>query len=374
MNDRDMAPAVEFLELPSYQRTANLPAMDADLPSRMAAKPIRVLSPDSRGLPHSRENPAAGVGDCRPPLDEGSAGASKDRGPDREERLLRYVDILRTDQVLASIEANEEEGGKTGFRQSRGLVLALAVIAMAVAAAFLLASGARHLHFDAVPNSVVRTTSVHSASERDHVIQRDMPPQSEPTQPPDGVAEVEAPTEKPIDRVPSRPLPEALPPDNPLTPGPTIAEQQVADPPNMTKVARQPTAVPSQLKSSNVLPPRHQEGAPASGAPIRTAAEVSESETAKPVLWVYYPSGSSRAETNARSLLARSEPNLTRSDAEAQTDLPDEAVIKFSEERNHALARIIGKSLGTLGYRWRIENAAGLVDTPRNMIEVWLPS
>jgi hypothetical protein len=283
------------------------------------------------------------------------------------------VDILRTEQTLGSIEANEEEGGKTGFRRSRGLVLALAVIAMAVAAATLLALGARHLHSDALPDSVVGITPVHSDSERDHVTQRDLPPQSQPAQPPDGVVQGKAPTHRPIDPIPSSPIPEALPPDNPHTTGPAIAQQQVADQPDMTELNRQPAAVPSHPKSSNDLTLQQREGEPASGAAISTADEISESETAKPVLRVYYPSGSSYAETNARSLLVRIQPDLTRSDAEAQTGLPDEAIIKFSEKRNHTLARLIGKSLGTLGYRWKIENASGLVG-PRNMIEVWLPS
>jgi hypothetical protein len=64
---------------------------------------------------------------------------------------------------------------------------------------------------------------------------------------------------------------------------------------------------------------------------------------------------------------------LTSSDFKARTDLPDDAVIKFAEERNHALARMIGKSLGVLGYRWRIENTSSSVGSHRNMIEVWLP-
>jgi hypothetical protein len=347
----ECGPTVEFLELPSDRRTANLPGMDVDFPSRVAARPRKVLSPDSRRLSHSREKSAADVGDCRPPSHDDAAAASKVRGTDREERLLRYVDILRTEQVLGSIEANEQEGGKTGFRRSRGLVLALAVIAVAVAAALLLAEGARRLHSDVQPNSEVGITSAHSGSERDHVTQRDLPLQTAPAQPPD---------------VLSSPVPQALPPDNPHTTVPTITQQQVADPPDMTEVTRQPAAVPSQPQPSNELTLQHREG----GA----ADEVSESQTAKPVLRVYYPSGSLHAETNARSLLARVQPDLTRSDAEAQTGLPNEAVIKFSEERNHPLARLIGKSLGILGYRWKIENASGMVDRPRNVIEVWLPS
>jgi hypothetical protein len=72
-------------------------------------------------------------------------------------------------------------------------------------------------------------------------------------------------------------------------------------------------------------------------------------------------------------LAARIGSNLTSSDFNAQTNLPNDAVIKFSEERNHALALMIGKSLGDSGYRWKIEKSSSSVGSHRNMIEVWLP-
>jgi hypothetical protein len=108
-------------------------------------------------------------------------------------------------------------------------------------------------------------------------------------------------------------------------------------------------------------------------SPPRAEAEVAEPEAAKPLLCVYYLHGSSRAEANARSLAARVGPNLIGSEFKAETDLPDDAVIKFSEERNHAVARMIGKSLGDSGYRWKIEKARALIQSDRNIIEVWLP-
>jgi hypothetical protein len=118
---------------------------------------------------------------------------------------------------------------------------------------------------------------------------------------------------------------------------------------------------------------RHEADAAAAPPPARAEAEVSEPETAKPVLLVYYPHGSRRGEATARSLAARIGSVVTSSDIKAPTSLPDDAMIVFSEERNHEFARMIGKSLGDSGYRWRFEKIPSLVGSHRNMIEVWLP-
>jgi hypothetical protein len=160
---------------------------------------------------------------------------------------------------------------------------------------------------------------------------------------------------------------------NPPPSAPALAEQSPADPPNLAEAPTPPAVVTTPPNSIEPPAPRHEADAVASPPPTVAAAEVPEPETAKPVLWVYYPHGSSRAEANARSLAARIGSNLTSSDFKAQTNLPNDAVIKFSEERNHALARTIGKSLGDSGYRWKIEHTSSSVETHRNMIEVWLP-
>jgi hypothetical protein len=121
------------------------------------------------------------------------------------------------------------------------------------------------------------------------------------------------------------------------------------------------------------LAPNHE--ADVSNAPPSAQAkpEVSELETAKPVLLVYYPYGSRRGEATARSLARRIASEVTSSDIRAPTNLPDEAIIKFSEERNHELGRMIGKSLGDSGYRWKVEKIPTRRGSHRNRIEVWLP-
>jgi hypothetical protein len=51
----------------------------------------------------------------------------------------------------------------------------------------------------------------------------------------------------------------------------------------------------------------------------------------------YYPHGSLRGEATARSSATRIGSEVTSSDIKAPTSLPDDAVIKFSEERNPSL-------------------------------------
>ena len=203
--------------------------------------------------------------------------------------------------------------------------------------------------------------------------QRALPPKIAQPQPPESVAEVDAPTDRPVNPAPIRPVPGAPSLSNPHPSAPALAEQSAADPPNLAEAPTPQAAVTTPPKSIEPVAPRREADALASPPPTVAAAEVSEPETAKPVLWVYYPQGSSRAEANARSLAARIGSNLTSSDFNARTNLPNDAVIKFSEERNHALARMIGKSLGDSGYRWKIENTSSSVGSHRNMIEVWLP-
>jgi hypothetical protein len=64
---------------------------------------------------------------------------------------------------------------------------------------------------------------------------------------------------------------------------------------------------------------------------------------------------------------------VTSSDIQARTSLPDDTVINFSDKGNHERARMIGKSLGDSGYRWKIEKIPSPAGSYRNMIEVWLP-
>jgi hypothetical protein len=312
--------------------------------------------------------------DSRSRLNEAPTRASNSSGMNREERLLRFVDKLRSAQVRASIVANAE-GGRIGFRRWRwrGLLLAVVVVVMGATAAFLQTSGPSHVRPVGPPDAAVGMALVQPAPEPAPLSQPAPPPKIAQPQPPEGVAELDAPADRPANPTPIRPIPGGLSLNNPHPSAPALGEQRAADPPNVAEVPTPPAAVTTPPKSIEPVAPPHEADAVASPSPTVAAAEVSEPETAKPVLWVYYPHGSSRAEANARSLAARIGSNLTSSDFNAGTNLPNDAVIKFSEERNHALARMIGKSLGVSGYRWKIENTSSSVGSHRNMIEVWLP-
>jgi hypothetical protein len=268
--------------------------MDVETPIRAGAGAGKILPPDSQTNPR----PAVGV--------------------DPEERLLRFVDILRAEQV------RNAERGKTSFRRWRGpgLLLAVVIIATVAVRVFLPASRPLHLRPDAQPEPAVGTALVHLAPEQAHLSQRDLPPKIAHPQPPEGAAEVDVPTDKPVNLASIHPVREALSRSDPHPSEPVLAEQQVADPPDIAEAATPLAAITTQPTSIDLLALRHEADARASRP--TAAAETSEFEEAKPVLWVHYQHGSSHAEANARSLSARIASNLTSSDFEAQTNLPDE--------------------------------------------------
>jgi hypothetical protein len=311
--------------------------------------------------------------DSRSRFDEYPAGVSNGAGRDREERLLRLVDILRTEQVRASIVTNDEGGG-TGFHRWRalGLLLAVAVIVMATAAAFLQVSGPSHVHPDSPPKPAVGAAPVQPAPIPARSGQRVLPPKAWQPQPHEGVAENDPPTNGPVGPGPNHPVPGARSWSNHPSEA-AFAEQNAAELPNVAEANRPPAAVTAPPNSVEPSGPRHEADMAASPQSTRAAPDVSESEKAKPVLWVYYPRGSLRAEVNAWSLSVRTSSNFAHSDFKTQTNLPSDAVIKFSDERNHALARLIGKLLADAGYRWETQNATGSIYSHPNMIEVWLP-
>jgi hypothetical protein len=156
--------------------------MDVETPIRADAGAGKILPPDSR------MNRRAAI------------------GMDREERLLRFVDILRAEQV------RNAERGKTSFHRWRGpgLLLAVVIIATGAVAVFLQASRPLHLHPDAQPEPTAGTASVHLAPEQAHLSQRDLPPKIAQPQPPEGVAEVDVPPDRPVNLPSIRPVHEAL--------------------------------------------------------------------------------------------------------------------------------------------------------------------
>jgi hypothetical protein len=317
--------------------------------------------------------------DTRSRLDEDYGRVPDNFATDREKRLLRYVDILRAEQIGASATVSAE-GGRTGFgRWCSPGVLGTVVVVLTGLTLLLQTLGPPHAHRDSPPASAITTALVPPAPQP---ALPELPPvlqsaQSQPSE--DGTATAAAPAGP--DSQTSNPLPSSRDAD---PSGPVLAERRMADPPDAAPADIAPTAAPSEMpptaaaaRQDSAEPPvlQHEAGVAAALSPAGATAVVPEPEIAGPALWIYYSAGSSLAGQTARSLAARIGADVTSSDFAAQTDLPKAAVIRFSEERNHTLARTIGKSLGASGYRWKIENlSATSAGSQRNMIEVWLPT
>jgi hypothetical protein len=311
--------------------------------------------------------------DSRSRFNDGPAKAPENFGTDREERLLRFVDILRTEQVRASIRANAEGGG-TGFRWWHGLALLLVVVVIAIGAAavFLKAPGPLSVHRDATHDSPAGKASV-QAPEPIPPSQPALPLEIAHSRMAESVPEAIAPTGGLLNLNPTSPAGRVLSSSNTPPPEPTPPPQGAAVSPNLTGPTAPPAAVEVRPGTIEPLAPSHEGNASAAPPPGTAKPEVSELETAKPALVVYYPYGSRRGEATVRNLTRRIGSEVTNSDIKAPTSFPDGAIIKFSEGRNHELARMIGKSLGDSGYRWRIEKILTRVGSHRSRIEVWLP-
>jgi hypothetical protein len=342
--------------------------------------------------------------DSRSGLHEDAAKTPNSFAKEREERLLRAVDFLRAEQVRGSAVTGAEADRAVFGRWRRvGLLGAAVVAVMAGAAVLLRGPGPPRVHQDAPPDSAIGTALVQPAPQP--------APPGQPAVPnevlsPEGVPEAGAKTTMlehpaPIPVNPGAPLP-----GDPDPSGPALAEHSVVDSPNTATAAMPAAAATTPSEAIEPVAPEHDAGAAASLPPAAltpagaatppeavepvvpghdavaaaTLAQAGaadadpESATAKPVLWLYYAFGSSVAEQNAHAVAARIGENITSADFKAQTDSPKDAVIRFSEERNHTLARAIGKSLGDSGYRWRIESSASSAGPRRNIVEVWLPA
>jgi hypothetical protein len=309
--------------------------------------------------------------DSRSRLNDGPARAPESLSADREERLLRFVDILRAEQVRASIKANAE-GGRTGVRRWRGFApfLVIVFIAIGVAAAFLKAPGLSFVGPDATRDSAAGTASVQGSVPAPSS-QSALPPEIAHSRAPEGVPDADAPAGGPANLNPTSPVAGVLSSDNARPPGSAPAKQGAADSPNLPTAP--PATVVARPDTIEPLVPGHDADAIAAPPPVWAEPEVSELETGKPILLVYYPHRSRRGEATAQNLAALIGSEVRSSDIEAPASLPDNAMIKFSDERNHKLARMIGKSLGDSGYRWRIEKVPSPAGSHRNVIEVWLP-
>ncbi len=291
---------------------------------------------------------------------ENAAQASNGHSTEREERLLRLVDILRTEQLSAST-TEPAEVETTNLRRWRAPAL-LAVVIVVGAAATLY---------------VIRSTHIFAGAPSDrpaqpaHVIQPDPAAKAAlRPQPPDKTFNTASATSGPTSSNVTVPVPEAPAQSSQPLPAPN---QQAISPSTPADAVSSPASSAAEPKLNVPPAPKQEAAEPDSASLAGTPSDVLGSKPNKPALAVYVPAGSLRAETNARNLATQINPDIATSNIETQASLPSDAVIKISEENNHKLARTIGKSLGDLGYRWKIENSSGTAAPHSNMIEVWLP-
>jgi hypothetical protein len=174
---------------------------------------------------------------------------------------------------------------------------------------------------------------------------------------------------RPLGRAPAVPAP-----NNAVPPGSAITRQSVDTPQKALANATPPAVDPTR---PDVAKPVTSQRAPAvvtEAAPAAGAASISDADAGRPSLSIVYQAGSGSAEDSARSLKAQVGSNVTGVDLNPRSDLPKVAVIRYSQEKNHALARSIGPLLTNMGYSWRIESGATATDSPRGVIEVSLPT
>jgi hypothetical protein len=344
-----------------YPTAANLDGMHVKTPIRADNAPGKARPPLSGISLGQTKDFVAHAWSNGSQLNESSPRDVNGRGTDREERLLRLVDILRTEQISADTVADTEVG-KISLHRWRGPCFWAIVVILMGAAALLLASR---------PNLVSADVRPDLPHEPGYPIQLGLTAKiAQPLR--DGTGDTHVSTDKPINPSFITPFPEGLPQGDPLQ-SPPIIEHQVADRPSLAKAATSLDGNIAATKPDDVIVPKHEADSPANPTSAALIGDVSGSKTNKPALMVYFPRGSLRAETNAENLAVRVDANLAKADFEAQSTLPDDAVIKYSGEGGHKLARVVGKSLGDFGYRWRIVNSSSPVGAHGSMIEVWLP-
>jgi|ERR1700733_2607793 hypothetical protein len=171
-----------ILELLTYLTAANLDGMHVDTPIRAGNAPGEVWPPLSRKSPGEREESLAHARNNGPQLNARPSRAREGQGTDREERLLRLVDILRAEQLSASMAAKTEVGTTDLHRWRWSCLWAIVAVLMG-AVALLLA---------------FRPTLVYSGVRRDlsgHPFQSDPTTKIVQSRRPDGTSDADVSTD-----------------------------------------------------------------------------------------------------------------------------------------------------------------------------------
>jgi hypothetical protein len=281
--------------------------------------------------------------------------------------ILELVAAAQDRPARAEVAPSAETGGNdSDWWRNVALFLAIVVVVTGVAGVMLRVLGPAHVGPDNSPGSAA-TGRLQPAPQ---AVPSTTPAQP---QPPQAATESNVPKAPPANRAPAHFIPWSPPQNNPVAPAPTLPKPSVDGPAKPTATAGPPA---DSARPDPVRPPVSQRSANAVAdpAPAAGAPTVSDTDSAQSTLSIYYQTGSSLAEDNARSLEAQFGSNVVGVALKAQPDLAKVAVIRYSSARNHALARSIGPLLSNMGYTWRIEGGSNSVEPQRGTIEVWLPS
>jgi hypothetical protein len=286
--------------------------------------------------------------------------------------ILELVAAAQDRPARAEVAPSAETRGKgSDWWRNVALFLAIVVVVTAVAGVLLRVLAPTQVGQDGSPGPAT-TGPLQPASQAAPMTTPVQPP------PPQAATEPNVPKAQPANRAPAHFIPWSPPQNNPISaapaPAPSLPKPSVDSPPKPSATAA--TSVPDSTRPDPGRPPASQRStnAVADPSPTAGAATVSDADSAPSALSIYYQTGSSLAEDNARSLGAQLGSNVASVALKAaQTDAKG-AVIRYSSGKSHALARSIGPLLTNMGYTWRIEGGSNSVESQRGTIEVWLPS
>lgn len=183
----------------------------------------------------------------------------------------------------------------------------------------------------------------------------------------------------------TEPEPIAAPQTPVASPAPEQAPLDTADPrPDKTRRATTIADLPSivdLLVSPNEGPLPPAAARPTAVTPPRppsppAAAEHHAMVTSPPAnvtVLVHYRGSSEGSQMEADRLAARLGTGAEHAEMRPETDVPQQAAIRYFAAEDHGVARELGHELGDMGYTWHIENFTHRDPRPSGTLEVWLP-
>lgn len=110
--------------------------------------------------------------------------------------------------------------------------------------------------------------------------------------------------------------------------------------------------------------------APSSAEPAAPAAQPAAS-----TLSIHFLASSGAAAAEAKALAARFGSGFQRAETHADPAAPPKALVRYSDQADHAVAKSIARLLADRHYTWRLErHVAAQSAAPSRTVEVWLPS